>query len=951
MDLHHRAKALFLEVRELPEAERAAWLQEACGEDVALRAEIESLLAAEEGMATDFLGHGVRPRLSPGSTVSRYRILKPLGTGGMGEVWLAEQREPVRRRVALKIVKWGLSSDEVLARFEAERQALALMVHPGIAQVYDAGTTADGRPYFAMEYVPGIPITDYCDRCQLNLRRRLDLFREVCRAVQHAHQKGVIHRDLKPGNVLVAEVDGEPQAKVIDFGVAKATSKRLTERSLYTELNVLIGTPEYMSPEQADPGTIEVDTRSDIYSLGAILYKLLTGQLPFDDKRLREVGYEEMLRILREEEPPRLDRRLSTLGEEASTVAQARNTDPGTLVRALRGDLDWVVAKALRKEPERRYMTVTGLIADLDRYLDGRTVEARPDTLTYRAGRFLTRHRIGATAAALLLALLVAYAVTATVQARALSRERDRAQAEAAKAQEVTSFVIDLFETADPENALGESLTARDLIDRGAARVGKELAGEPELLAPLLAAVGEIYQRLGDYEEADSILRRALAAARESSRPKLEAEVLHELGNTLVERYELDAAEPVLKQALAARRRLLGEQDPLVAETLERLARLHLYRGELEEAEVRAREGLALLQAAGGGDTRLTAWLLDALGNILQGRADYRGAEQAHREALAIYRRLLPEQHPDIATTQVNLAVLLRTIGRHDESARLYREAVATYRNVLGENHPWVDTALEGLASTLHSQGDFEGAEALHRQVLEAREKALGERHRLVALAMNEIGRSIQAQGRLAEAEEYYRRALVVYPEEDPGRATTLLNLATVLEARGDLEGAEAIYRQRLAEEAASLGEDHDRVALRRAFLGGVLVRRGRHEEAEPLLRRALDVFRAKLPEDHPWRAYALTPLGYLLCERGDVEEGEPHLVAGLRLRQHNYGSDDLRTAEAALALGSCLAATGQTDVARRHLTDAYRTFEAAGDPRSADSHDALAALKSASGE
>jgi serine/threonine protein kinase/Tfp pilus assembly protein PilF len=942
---HRQVKELYLQAREVPPDERKAWLEAGCGGDTVLQAEVELLLAADQQMPADYLMPRWGSRLVAGSTFSRYRIVESLGTGGMGEVWLAEQTSPVRRRVALKVVRWGLDSDEALARFESECQALAVMVHPGIAQVYDAGTNPDGRPYFAMEYVPGIPITDYCDSHRLNLRGRLELFRQVCLAVQHAHQKGVIHRDLKPGNMLVAEVDGIPHAKIIDFGVAKATSRRLTEHTLHTELHRFIGTPAYMSPEQADATVMGVDTRSDIYSLGVTLYELLTGQLPFDATRLREVSYEEMLRILREEEPPRLDRRVSALGEQANTVAQARDTDPAALVHTLHGDLSWIVARALRKDPERRYASVAELLADIDRHLNNRPVEARPDSLTYRAGRFLSRHRLGATSAALLLTILVAYAITVTLQARALSLERDRVQAEAIKTQQVTAFMIDLFGTADPEYALGETFTARELLDQGAARVGKELAGQPELLAPLLTAVGEIYQRLGVYDEAESRLRQALAAARESGRAEDEAEVLHKLGRALVERHDTAAAEPLLRRAMVMRRRQLGENHPLVAETLESLSRLHFERGELEQAEALARQGLALLQIAEPEEGRRTALLLHRLGLVLLQRADYGGAEEALRGALEKRRQIHPEPHPEIATSLANLAYLLHTIGRYDEAERLYREAVESYRSVLGEGHPWVGRALAGLASTLRARGELQEAEKLHRQVLQVHIKNLGDSDDEVAMAFNDLGRVLQDQGRLDEAEAHYREALARYPEDHHWRPSTLRNLATVFEARGALEQAAAIHRDLLAQDIASLGEDHDRVALSQALLGSVLIRLGRAAEAEPLLRRAQAIFQAKLPGDHPRHSLALVPLGHLLCLRGDFAEGERLLTAGRQLRMQHYGAEDLRTAEADLALGSCLMASGRTGEARLHLANAYDVFHAGQDIRQSEAAAALTAL------
>mgnify|MGYP000916168451 FL=1 len=383
-------ETVFAEAVEIgPAAERAAYLERACGGDDALRRQVESLLDAHlrageflespaAGLPTVTAAGALHPPEAPGAVIGPYKLLEEIGEGGMGVVYMAEQAHPIRRRVALKVIKPGMDSRQVLARFEAERQALALMDHHNIARVLDAGTTASGRPYFVMELVRGLPITDYCDRENLAIRDRLELFVLVCRAVQHAHQKGVIHRDLKPSNVLITVLDGVPVPKVIDFGIAKATGGGLTERTLFTGFHQLVGTPLYMSPEQADLSSADVDTRSDIYSLGVLLYELLTGCTPFDPETLRQAAFDEMRRILREEEPPRPSTRLSRLGETLSTVSARRGSDPRRLDRAVRGELDWIVMKALEKDRRRRYETANDFAADVMRFLTDRPVEACP---------------------------------------------------------------------------------------------------------------------------------------------------------------------------------------------------------------------------------------------------------------------------------------------------------------------------------------------------------------------------------------------------------------------------------------------------------------------------------------------------------------------------------------------------------------------------------------------
>jgi len=463
--------------------------------------------------------------------IGNYRLLQKIGQGGMGEVWEAEQTEPVRRHVALKLVKLGMDTESFVARFEAERQALALMDHPCIARVFDAGATPEGRPYFVMELVRGEPIGDYCDAHRLNTRERLELFIKVCEGVQHAHQKGIIHRDMKPSNVLAMEVDGRPVPKIIDFGLAKATSFQLSEHDAHTQLGQMMGTPDYMSPEQASMTITDVDTRTDVYSLGVMLYELLVGALPFDKRELRSAGIDEMRRKIREQTPPRPSTRVVTAPE---TTSVNRDIEPKALIRRLQGDLDWIVMKAIEKDRNRRYSSASELAADIERHLNKLPVLAGPPSAVYRLGKFVQRHRLGVVAAGVLLVSLLAGIVgTTTGLLRALRAEQLASQ-EAERATQISTFLVELFEVADPAKAQGETISARQMLDQGVRRIERRLTEQPVMRARLMATIGSVYRKLGLSSE----------------------------------------AAPLLVQSLRTQEDLLGPNHPEVAETLVSLAAL-----------------------------------------------------------------------------------------------------------------------------------------------------------------------------------------------------------------------------------------------------------------------------------------------------------------------------------------------------------------------------------------
>jgi eukaryotic-like serine/threonine-protein kinase len=569
-------------------AVRARFLARECGGDVELRTTMQTLLGAEgETHTPEALEDPIRPISErPGDRIANYKLLQPLGDGGFGTVWMAEQERPVARRVALKILKPGMDSREVIARFSAERQALALMNHPGIAKIHDAGSTPAGRPYFVMELVQGIPITDYCDRENLSTHNRLELFIQVCNAVQHAHQKGIIHRDIKPGNVLVGLVDGRPSPKVIDFGIAKAIGARLSGPTMLTRIGEFIGTPAYMSPEQTEMTALDVDTRSDIYSLGVLLYELLTGTTPFDSTRLRQAGLAEIQRIYREEEPNRPSMRVSSLRRTPSQqpadaaanqrsgppqppsleeVARRRHTDPAALGRLLRGDLDWIVMKALEKDRTRRYETANGFAADVGRFLRGEPVVAAPPGAAYRARKFVRRHRGLVTASAVVVAALLVGIAGTTWGLVSANRQRRLAETRATQLEEVARFQSEQLGGIDVplmglqlrEDLLNEVQTAAERSGLEAGKIGEERAELERLVA------GVDFTGLALHSLRTNVLERALRAIHTqfADQPVTRARLLQTVADTAVSLGLLDLAAAPQTEALQIRRAQLGNDN------------------------------------------------------------------------------------------------------------------------------------------------------------------------------------------------------------------------------------------------------------------------------------------------------------------------------------------------------------------------------------------------------
>jgi hypothetical protein len=795
-------ESIFAAAVEMSVDERAAYLNAVCGADAALRGRVEGLLHSHEE-AGSFLNNrplapGVTANFAPpteaaGSVIDRYKLLQLIGEGGFGAVYMAEQKEPVRRKVALKVIKLGMDSKEVIARFEAERQALALMDHPNIAKVFDAGTTETGRPYFVMELVKGVPIGEFCDKNQLPARARLELFTAVCQAVQHAHQKGIIHRDIKPSNVLVTLHDGRPVPKVIDFGVAKALNQELTEKTLFTAFGHMVGTPQYMSPEQAEMSGLDVDTRSDLYSLGVLLYELLTGTTPLEGKRLRSAGYAEMQRIIREEESPRPSVRVSTLGERLSVVAKDRQCDPKHLSQLLRGELDWIVMRCLEKDRTRRYETASGLARDVEHYLKDEPVEACPPSAGYKLRKFVRKHKAVLATAATFAALLLAGAAASTWQAvratRAESeatRERDAALAaeeqarsdrnralaaeaktktEKENAQATLDFLWqDVLAQASPFNEPDRDLKVRTMLDRIAERL-KKGSGKPALVeAAIRRMLGELYTDLGEPSKALLHLdwARKVQLRELGEKDPHTLATMHSLGVYHFKQRQVKDAREVLGRTLELRRSVLGEEHPGTLVTMRYLG--GCYRDE--EGVRLLRQALEIQSRVLGEKDRETLSTMVALTNTLIRLGKFDEAESLGARCLDLCRRGFGDT--DFLTVRA-ISQRAFTYMSKDDAARaepFSEEALKCVRLIADDHHPATLRQIFGLAHVYQKQGKHADAAKLIAQLLdEPRTDSDGQVRSHLSGVLNLHGRELITQKKYAEAEQTMRECLAIFAQ------------------------------------------------------------------------------------------------------------------------------------------------------------------------------------------
>ncbi len=767
--------------------------------------------------------------------IGPYEILERLGEGGIAIVYLAQQTEPLRRHVALKMIKKGMDTAQVVKRFESERQALAVLEHPNIAQVFDAGVTDDGAPYFVMEVVRGSTIGEYCDRARLTTRQRIELFLDVCAAIQHAHIKGLIHRDIKPSNVLVAEQESAPVVKVIDFGIAKAVEPDTSDKTQLTQIGVVVGTPQFMSPEQL--GGEPIDTRADVYSLGILLYELLVGATPID---LHGISSHALGYLIREKPTPIPSTRLGELKDTQAEISAARSTDYRVLLRELKGDLDWIIMKACAKDRELRYDTANAFANDLSRFLDHQPVSARPPSTGYIVSRFVRRNKLAVAAGALSLLAIIAGASAAFVGFMQ-ARESERiALQEAQTAQQVSDFLVDLFEVSDPSEARGNSMTAREVLEVGAAKIDEELDDQPIVQTTLMVTMAEVYKNLGLYKEAIRLSERALEQNRALDlEPLVLADNLDQLGSLYTQTGDLDQAEAFHSEALDIRVangaepkvalvstyahlgvieylradydasenffvRALDTADQLperpsalVAELLGNIGAVHSQRGDYIQAEAYDLRGLDVLLDEFGEVYPLTATMFNNVALNIKKQGRFAEASEMYEKALKIYRQLYDDAHPNIANTLNNLALAYLEAERFEETAELQRESVNMFTELLGAEHSQVATAKVNLGRTYALSGRLQDAEKVQREALALQESVLRPGHARIATALTALAITLNYQERYAEAEELVRRAYDLRVERSglghgsTARAATVLGHA--LAGLGRFEEAETL--------------------------------------------------------------------------------------------------------------------------------------------------------------
>ena len=932
----NKIQSLFEKALELNPSERESFLKRESSDDKELFDEVMSLLAADErqhsifsGSAADYVA--IDDANLDGKTFGNYRAINQIGSGGMGSVYLAERADGVfEQKVALKIVKPGMNSHEIITRFEEERQILARLQHPNIARLLDGGISELGLPYFTMEYVEGKPITEYCDENNLTIEQRLELFKKVCEAVLYAHQNLVIHRDIKPSNILVRE-DGT--VKLLDFGIAKVFEED-ADHKFVTRTGMRVMTPEYASPEQVrgEP----VSTATDIYSLGLILYQLLTGCPPYEVNSTSALEMERIICLTEPQKPSAMITKIfsSALDSRQKTspdfISQKRKTTIPKLKKRVSGDLDNMCLMAIRKEPERRYSSIAQFITDIDNHLNELPVSARKSTAGYITRKFIQRHKVGVVVAAIAVMLIALVTIFYTIQ---LAEERDKARLEAEKSKKVSEFLAGIFQVSDPEQSKGESITARELLDNGVKRIESELANQPEVLANMLGVTGNVYKSLGLYSNAQSLLQRAYVINDSlfgDNSPET-AKSLNDLANLNFAMGDYESAIEKFNKAIEKRKNIYGEESLEAAESMNDLAMVLREEGKYDQSKKLLTNSLSIRKKILSSKSPEVAQSINNLGLLKEDMGEFEEAKKLLEEALEIKEKIYGKIHPSVTETIGNLAFLLQQMGDYEEASKLFNESLEIDKNLFGDLHPVISTDLYNLASNTALMGDLNAAEKLYSEVLELDKKLLGEDHPYVALDINNLAGIFSDKGNYEKAEALYKQSLnlnkKIYGNEHPEVATSLSNLGVMYNRWGKLSQAEPLLKSALVMRINLLGENHPNVVTSLNIYAALLTSQKKYKKAVEQYRKSLSLRIVMLGEDHPQTANAFLGLGNALIEVGKYKEAEERINKGLEVYKKKLPPDHWNISYAESMLGKCYSREGKYKEAEEILLKAYNNL------------------------